>query len=233
MYAPPCSPLPPAPAHLPPLHSAGASGVGLAAIQLARSFGARNVYATAGTDVKCRHCEATGATKAFNYKTSDWAEQLKAHTEGKGVNVIMDFIGATYFQNNVNSLALDGRLVLQGFMGGVQVDKFNMAPLLMKRLKVLGSTLRSRSLDYQCDLVQGFVESGALESIVQGATTKGEGHHEITIHKVFPWSQVREAHEEMEANKSECTVQRTRKACLLMSYLLVLLDTGKIVLLIE
>lgn len=101
----------------------------------------------------------------------------------------MDFVGAPYLPSNLASLARDGRLVLQGFMGGMKVPNFDMGPLLFKRLKIEGSTLRSRDLEYQSNLVQSFVESGGLASIVSGIKqeSKGDEGHHLAIHKVRIW----------------------------------------------
>ncbi|UZJ53424.1 hypothetical protein CBS101457_002744 [Exobasidium rhododendri] len=183
---------------------AGASGVGLAAIQIAKSMGANKVYVTAGSEEKIKFCESVGAEKGINYKASDWAEELSKLTDGKGVNVIMDFIGAPYLVSNISSLAKDGRLVLQGFMGGIKVNEFNMGPLLAKRLKIEGSTLRSRDLEYQSDLVQEFIKFGGVDNIVAGIKqeSKGKKGHHLAIHKVYSWKQIKEAHDEMESNKN-------------------------------
>lgn len=181
---------------------AGASGVGLAAIQIAKTIGARNVYVTAGSEDKIRFCESVGATRGINYKACDWASevcgalpfviatekipQLEKITGGAGVNVIMDFIGAPYFSSNLRSLQRDGRLVLQGFMGGSKCKDLDIGALLFKRLKVEGSTLRSRSLAYQSELVQSFVNSGYLDQLVDGVLNEkkdDKGHH-LAIHKV-------------------------------------------------
>lgn len=124
--------------------------------------------------------------------------------ERGGVNVVMDFIGAPYFANNLNALARDGRLVMQGFMGGAKVQDCNIGAILFKRLRIQGSTLRSRSLEYQSALVQDFVTSGALDMIVKGVEAEhndAESHH-IAIHKEFSWRQIKEAHDEMEANRN-------------------------------
>lgn len=186
---------------------AGASGVGLAAIQLARAFGANKIYTTAGTDEKVKFCEQMGANKGFNYKAVDWAEELAKQTGAKpgagSVDVIMDFVGAPYFASNLASLKRDGRLVLQGFMGGSKVKDLNIGPLLFKRLKIEGSTLRSRSLEYQGDLVQGFVKERGLERLISGSSGGNqEGHHKLVIHKVYKWQDIKDAHDEMAANKN-------------------------------
>jgi NADPH:quinone reductase-like Zn-dependent oxidoreductase len=133
---------------------AGASGVGLAAAQLAKDFGAAKVYVTAGSEDKCKMCESIAADRAFNYKAQDWAEELSKATNGEGVDVIMDFIGANYWNNNINSLKRDGRLIMQGAMGGVKVKD----GAFFKRLRIIGSTLRSRTVEYQGQLVQDFLK---------------------------------------------------------------------------
>lgn len=180
---------------------AGASGVGIAAIQLARTFGANKVYCTVGSDEKAKFCESLGA-HAINYKTSDWSAVLKETSEGKGVDVIMDFIGAPYFQKNIASLKRDGRLTMQGFMGGSVVDTFNLGTLLVKRLRIEGSTLRSRSLEYQSDLVQGFFGQGGLGAIERGLSGGNDGLR-LVIHSQYDWHDIKAAQDEMEANKSK------------------------------
>lgn len=116
----------------------------------------------------------------------------------------MDFIGAPYFANNLNALARDGRLVMQGFMGGAKVQDANIGAILFKRLKIEGSTLRSRSLEYQSQLVQDFVKSGALDMLVKGVQAEHDDtkSHHIAIHKVFSWRDIKDAHDEMEANRN-------------------------------
>ncbi|GAK62544.1 quinone oxidoreductase [Moesziomyces antarcticus] len=187
---------------------AGASGVGLAAIQLARAFGANKIYVTAGSQEKIQICEDIGADKGFNYKAGDWAEELAKHTGAQGpagsVDVIVDFVGAPYFTNNLNSLKRDGRMVLLAFMGGAKVKEIVLAQLLFKRLRVEGSALRSRSLEYQSKLVQGFVKENGLERLIAGARpdSSGKHHSKLIIHKVYSWNDIKDAHDEMEANKN-------------------------------
>ncbi|PWN25521.1 quinone oxidoreductase putative [Jaminaea rosea] len=180
---------------------AGASGVGLAAIQLAKRFGARGIYVTAGSEEKIAACKKMGATEGFNYKAGSWAEGLEKATGGEGVDVVVDFIGAPYLEDNVKSLKKDGRLVFLAFMGGAIQQNFNLAQLLFKRLRLEGTTLRSRSLEYQSDLVQGFLETGMLEEIAREENDK-DGPHPIIIHDVLPWDKIKEAHDMMEANKN-------------------------------
>ena len=99
----------------------GASGIGTTAIQMARAFGAR-VFATAGTDEKCAACERLGAERAINYKTSDFAAALMPLTGGRGVDVILDMVGAPYFSRNVDLLALEGRLVQIAVLQGAKAE---------------------------------------------------------------------------------------------------------------
>lgn len=188
---------------------AGASGVGLAAIQLARAFGAGKVYITAGSEDKIKFCQEVGADKGFNYKAVDWAEELAKHTGAKGpagsVDVIVDFIGAPYFNGNLQSLKRDGRMILLAFMGGAKIKETVLAQILFKRLRIEGSTLRSRSVEYQSNLVQGFVEEEGLERLISGASKDADSNdasHRLVIHKVYSWKDIKEAHDEMEANKN-------------------------------
>lgn len=122
----------------------GTSGIGTTAIQLARAFGAI-VYATAGSEEKCRACEQLGATAAINYKTTDFVEAIASLTAGLGVNVILDIVGGDYLERNLRSLAVEGRLVQIGLQGGAKTN-INLATLMQRRLTLTGSTLRIRSV---------------------------------------------------------------------------------------
>lgn len=122
----------------------GASGIGMMAIQYASALGA-TVYATAGTPEKCAICEGWGATKAIHYPTQDFAEIIQAATQGKGVDVVLDFIGGSYVARNFACLAMDGRMLSLAFLGGAKAEALNLAPLLLKRLTWKGATLRNRS----------------------------------------------------------------------------------------
>ncbi|WFD29731.1 hypothetical protein MSPP1_000742 [Malassezia sp. CBS 17886] len=184
---------------------AGASGVGLAAIQVARMLGARHVYVTAGSQQKIDTCKRLGATGGFNYKQEDWRSAVLAATDNRGVDVIMDFIGAPYFAANLACLKRDGRMTMQGFMGGSVLPKeTNLGLLLMKRLRIEGGTLRSRTLAYQSGLVQGFVDRGGLTGILHGLP--GEPSRDITqrliIYQEFDWHSISEAQDVMAANKN-------------------------------
>ncbi len=172
---------------------AGASGVGTAAIQLARGLGAR-VYVTA-SEPKHPLCLELGAAQAIDYRNEDFAEEIRRLTKGRGVQVVIDFIGAAYLERNLEALSLDGRLVLLALMGGAKVPEFRLLPLLRKRLKVMGSTLRNRSLEYKTALTHAF-KAFAWEGFKDGTFRP-------VIDSVFPWAQVAEAHRRMEANLNQ------------------------------
>ncbi|MEZ5937731.1 MAG: NAD(P)H-quinone oxidoreductase [Hyphomonadaceae bacterium] len=127
----------------------GASGIGTTAIQIAKAWGAR-VFATAGTDEKCRECETLGAERCVNYRTEDYEEVLKA--EG-GADVILDMVGAPYFSKNLNVLKDLGRLAYIAFLHGAKVEA-DISRIMLKRLTVTGSTLRIRTDAYKASLAQ-------------------------------------------------------------------------------
>ncbi|KAH8114771.1 quinone oxidoreductase [Phellopilus nigrolimitatus] len=177
----------------------GASGVGLAACQLARLYGANTVTSTASKKEKVDFLTnlpdgGLGATHAVNYKTQDFSEEVKTVTNGKGVDVLIDFVGQSHWEKNIAALALDGRMTMLGLLSGAEVSKFNLGPLLYKRLHIEGSTLRSRSVPYQADLISQF-KNEVLEALV-------EGKLKTYIHKVYPWAEIQEAHREMQEDKN-------------------------------
>lgn len=170
---------------------AGASGVGTAAIQLVREVGARALV-TAGSAEKIERCLKLGATGGWNYKEGGFASWALEKTEGKGVNLILDFVGAPYFEGNLQALAMDGRLVVIGTMGGTEISNFNLGKLMAKRLQVIGTTLRNRKLEDKirltkdfCDFALPRFEDGRLKPIVDS---------------VFEFNEVAKAHEYMESN---------------------------------
>ncbi|KAJ8081036.1 hypothetical protein PM082_017876 [Marasmius tenuissimus] len=175
---------------------AAASGVGIAAIQLARSKGAKTVIATASTKDKLDWLLSipNGATHVVNYKTQDFAREVTTITEGKGVNVVVDFVGQSHWKKNIESLALDGRMVMLGTLSGTMVSEFDLKALLYKRLRIQGTTLRSRSVEYQSDLIQRF-KSEFLAGLTGQA---GSGPLKTYIHKVYSWKDIQTAHKDME-----------------------------------
>ncbi|KAF8158489.1 hypothetical protein B0H34DRAFT_461532 [Crassisporium funariophilum] len=179
---------------------AGASGVGVSAIQLARVYGARAVISTTSTKEKNDWLLSlpNGATHVANYKTEDFSAVVKSATNNKGANVVIDFVGRTHFNKNIDAMALDGRMTILSLLSGAVVDNVNLGPILYKRLHIEGSTLRSRSLEYQADLIARFRRE--VFSKITGEN--GNGPVRTYIHKVYPWNEIQSAHQEMAANKN-------------------------------
>jgi len=167
----------------------GASGIGTTAIQMARAFGAR-VFATAGSAEKCLACERLGAERAINYKTEDFAAAVMSLTGGTGVDVILDMVGAPYFSRNVDSLALEGRLLQIAVLHGAKVE-FNLVRLLRQRITITGSTLRSRTV----------AEKGAIAGAIEKEVWPLVELEKIRpiVHATFPLRQAAEAHRLMES----------------------------------
>jgi NADPH:quinone reductase-like Zn-dependent oxidoreductase len=169
----------------------GGGGVGTAAIRLLHEAGNPCVV-TAGSDDKCRRCLELGATAAVNYRSGDFVARAKELTAGRGVDVILDHIGAAYLTQNVAALATGGRLVLIGLMGGAH-GELNLAQLLTRRLAVIGSTLRSRPIEEKTRIVEGFRTrfGGALAA----------GRLRVPIDRVFPLAEAAAAHRLMKASE--------------------------------
>ncbi|MGY5802862.1 NAD(P)H-quinone oxidoreductase [Rhizobium hainanense] len=168
----------------------GSSGIGTTAIQLARAFGA-TVYATAGSKEKCEACEKLGAKRAINYKEEDFAEVIKAETE-HGVDVVLDMIGAAYFEKNLASLARDGCLSIIAFLGGATVDNANLLPIMVKRLTVTGSTMRPRTAEEK-RAIRDDLLSQVWPLLDQGTVAP-------VIYRTFSFDDVVEAHRLMETS---------------------------------
>lgn len=130
----------------------GTSGIGVAAIQLAKAFGAR-VLVTVGSDEKCKAAISLGADCAINYRTENFEEVVKRETAGCGVNVILDMVAGKYLSANVNVLADDGRLVVIALLGGAKAE-LDLSQVLRRRLQVTGSTLRPRSIAFKEDIAK-------------------------------------------------------------------------------
>jgi NADPH2:quinone reductase len=125
----------------------GSSGIGTVAIQLAKALGA-TVFATAGSDEKCRLCEELGAERAFNYKSEDFVAGVLEATDGEGANVVLDMVGGDYLNRNLEALAMEGRIVMIASMGGVNAS-VNVLRLMTKRAVLTGSTLRARDVSFK------------------------------------------------------------------------------------
>jgi NADPH2:quinone reductase len=169
----------------------GSGGIGVTAIQFAREFGAR-VFATAGSDDKCEACRRFGADAAINYRTHDFADEVKRLTEGRGVNVVLDMVGAPYMTRNIRSLGMDGRLVLIAFLQGSKVDGFDFLPVMIRRLTITGSTMRPRT-----SAQKGAIAADLLAKVWP---VLDAGRCAPVIHATFPLAQAAEAHRLMETN---------------------------------
>jgi NADPH2:quinone reductase len=169
----------------------GTSGIGVTAIQLATAFGHR-VFATAGSDEKCRKCEELGAERGINYRTEDFAAVVKELTVGKGVDVILDMVAGDYLAREIGCLADDGRLAVIALLGGIK-GTLDLAQLLRRRLTVTGSTLRPRSREFKAAIVAKLIERvwPLLES----------GKIKPVIFKTFPLEQAVQAHLLMESSQ--------------------------------
>ena len=162
----------------------GGSGVGTASILLLREAGMRSIV-TAGSDEKCQRCRALGASAAINYTEGDFAAKVRDATGGRGVDVVLDSIGGKYLAQNLECLAVNGRLVIIGLIGGVTAD-LNLAALLMRRLHVIGSTLRTRPVAEKAEIVSRFIDrfGSALTA----------GRIKPVIDRVLPLAEAAEAH---------------------------------------
>ena len=166
----------------------GTSGIGSTAIQLAVARGAR-VVATAGSDDKCRAAERLGATRAINHRTEDFVAAVKAATAGRGVDVVLDIVGAPYTMRNLDCLAPDGRLVQIGVMGGSAVE-IPLIVLMRRRLTITGSTLRNRPPREKGAIARA-VEREVWPLVARGAVRP-------VIDAVLPLADVVRAHERLE-----------------------------------
>ena len=170
----------------------GTSGIGTTAIQLARAFGSR-VYATAGSADKCEACVKLGADAAINYKAADFADSIKQFTNGAGVNVVLDMVGAPYLQRNLRCLAMDGRLVLIAFLGGNKVEQLDLTAIMTRRLVVTGSTMRPRTAEQKGAIAQELY-SKVWPKLEDGSIAP-------VIHASFPLAQAEAAHRLMESSE--------------------------------
>jgi NADPH2:quinone reductase len=169
----------------------GTSGIGVTALQLAKAFGA-TAYATAGSDEKVAACLKLGADAAINYRTQDFLPEIQRLTGKRGVDVVLDMVGASYFPRNLRCLALDGRLVMIAFLGGSKVEALDLVPIMTKRLTVTGSTMRPRSTAQKAEI------AAALRDKVWPLLEQGDCAP--VIHQVFPLQQAAAAHALMESS---------------------------------
>ena len=168
----------------------GSSGIGVTAVQMARALGHR-VFATAGSDDKCRACESLGAERGINYRSEDFAEVVKAATGGKGADVILDMVAGDYVAREIDCLADDGRLVVIALLGGA-TGKIDFGHIMRRRLTITGSTLRPRPVAFKQMVadklrqrIWPLIESGQIKPV---------------IFQTFPFDQAAQAHALMETS---------------------------------
>jgi NADPH2:quinone reductase len=169
----------------------GTSGIGVTAIQLAREFGC-TVYATAGSREKCQACVRLGAAAAIAYRDEDFAERIREITKGRGVDVVLDIVGAPYTMRNLECLRMDGRLVQVAVMHGAKVDGFDLFLVMRKRLTIAGSTMRPRTTTEK-----GLIAKALRETVWP---VLDAGRCAPVIHKVFPLAEAAAAHRLMETS---------------------------------
>jgi putative PIG3 family NAD(P)H quinone oxidoreductase len=169
----------------------GSSGIGTTGIQLAHTLGSI-VFATAGSDEKCEACRRLGAKMAINYRTADFVEAIQRETAGRGVDVVLDIIGADYFAKNIECLALDGRLIQIGLLGGAR-SSIDLGRVMRRRLTVTGSTLRVRTIE----------EKGALARDIEANVWPllSDGRVAPVLDRTFPLRAAAEAHRRTEAGE--------------------------------
>ena len=169
----------------------GGSGIGTASIQLAKAAGAR-IAVTAGSDAKCQRCRELGADVAVNYRSGDFAAAVREATGGQGADVVLDSIGAPYLAQNLASLRTGGSLVLIGLMGGAKAE-LNLGSLLVQRLRIVGSTLRTRPVEEKAALVRAFEARFGADL--------ASGRIGPVVDRVLPFAQAAEAHRAMKASE--------------------------------
>lgn len=169
----------------------GSSGIGLTTIQMAHAFGGR-VFATAGNASKVGACLSAGADRAINYREEDFVEVVLRETEGRGVDVVLDMVGAPYIERNIQCLAVDGCLLQIAFLMGSSFA-FDAMPVMLKRLNLTGSTLRGRTCQQKADI------ANSLKTHVWPLLASGKCRP--VIDSVFPFAQVQKAHALMESSK--------------------------------
>lgn len=171
---------------------AGASGMGSMALQMARYLGARALFTTS-TEEKHQKCLQLGGDVGILYKDEDFVARVMEETQGRGVDLVIDFVGASYFDRNVEVLAPDGRLILVGILGGY-LGEVDLLPLIMKRIHVIGFSMRGQSQAAKSQIVARFQQHW-IEPIAQGAL-------KAVVHSTHPLERVADAHREIEANRN-------------------------------
>lgn len=166
----------------------GSSGIGVTAIQMAHALGYK-VFATAGSEDKCRACEQLGAERAINYRQEDFVAIIKQLTDNRGVDVILDMVAGNYIKREIDCLADDGRLVLIAFLGG-SIAEIDCAQILRRRLTLTGSALRARSIAFKRSIAQSLYEK--IWPLIKAKKIRP------VIHQTFSAEEVIQAHRVME-----------------------------------
>jgi NADPH2:quinone reductase len=169
----------------------GSSGIGTTAIQLSKALGAQ-VFVTVGTQEKAGACVKLGADRAIIYKEEDFVEAVRTEARRGGVDVVLDMIGAAYFEKNLACLARDGRLSIISFLGGAVAEKVNLTPVMVKRLRIMGSTMRPRTALEKREIRDKLLEK--VWPLIEG------GKVAPVIYKTFDFEQVVDAHRLMESS---------------------------------
>jgi len=182
----------------------GSSGIGVIAIQLAAAFG-HDVYATAGSEEKCRYCEHLGARHAINYRSQDFVAEIAARTEGCGVDVVLDMVGGSYLSRNLEVLSSGGRLVVIATQGGVR-GELDLLRMMQRRLVLTGSTLRGREASFKRQI--------AGELLEQVWPLFASGRVRPVVDRVYALSEAARAHAYMEsgAHKGKIVLRVDRGA---------------------
>jgi len=170
----------------------GSSGIGYSAAQIAKQFGAI-VFTTVGNEEKAKFCRDLGADHVINYRTDDFVAEVKRITGERGVDIVLDMVGGPYIEKNISLLTYEGRLVQIAFLQGSKVSNFNFLPVMMRRLTITGSTLRPRSVEEKSSIANALREH--VWPLLESRKIK------IVVHKIFPWSEVAEAHRMMERSE--------------------------------
>jgi NADPH2:quinone reductase len=169
----------------------GSSGIGVTAIQLGKAFGA-TVIVTAGDDAKCEACTKLGADHAINYKTQDFAAEVKRLTGGKGADVVLDMVAGSYVAREIDCVADDGRIVIIAVQGGVKAE-IDAGAVLRRRLTITGSTLRPRPVAFKARIAQALRE--------QVWPLLGAGRVRPVVHAVLPAAEAAQSHALMESGR--------------------------------
>ncbi len=167
----------------------GSSGIGYTAIQVAKQFGA-NVFTTVGSEQKAAFCSGLGADHIVNYRTHDFAAEIRRITGSRGIDIVLDMVGGSYIEKNIGLLTFEGRLIQIAFLEGSISSEFDWTPIMLRRLTVTGSTLRPRSVEEKAAIARGLGEQ--VWPLIEAGRIK------VTLYRTLHWTDAAEAHRLME-----------------------------------